>query len=59
MSAKSEFMPAWEDVHANSTRTDVTERLRLPGGWLFRNIRVQWSEDMPEVISMVFVPEVV
>jgi len=35
---------------------EITERLRVPGGWLYRVIRDQ-SADCPECLAMVFVPE--
>jgi hypothetical protein len=49
--------PAWEIVRENGDASDVTERLVVPGGWLYRT----WVQFEPHgvgthAIAMVFVP---
>ncbi len=49
----------WEVVHDNkhepSGWEDLTERLRVPGGWLYRTIRDSSNESM--MMALVFVPD--
>jgi len=51
-------MERWELVNDTSTGdgkmwTDTTERLRIPGGWLYR---VVLNVDMKDRLQLVFVP---
>jgi hypothetical protein len=50
-------MQQWELV-AERGAGDSTERLRIPGGWLYRTILTPGSESAPESVALVFVPEV-
>lgn len=47
---------AWEHVHSRGDH-DETYRLRIPGGWLYRNVLTPYSETTPVAVSVVFVPE--
>ena len=50
--------PKWEIVVSDKSndQTDVTERLRVPGGFIYRS--VFWGGDRCcETVAMVFVPE--
>lgn len=45
----------WEIVDKTG-EGDYTERLVVPGGWLYRNVIVPYAEDKDLVMAMVFVP---
>lgn len=51
-------LPAWEPVR--NTDGDLTHRMRVPGGWIYRSIVVAFHKalDLPDVptMAMVFVP---
>lgn len=47
--------PDWEDV-ASPTAGDYTERLAVPGGWLYRTYFS--DKDIVTAITMVFVPRI-
>lgn len=51
--AKSEVH--WETIHGN--RGEVTERLPVPGGWIYRTQLIPYSEDLPATVALVFVPD--
>jgi len=47
-------VPKWEDVSGSVENGELTKRLRVPGGWLYRlNL---WTEEH-ESIAMAFVPD--
>lgn len=57
-------MTEWELVsertHDNGWPVDKTERLKVPGGWLYRTILDDVGGDNSrDIVAMVFVPEVV
>jgi hypothetical protein len=49
----------WEKVYdANTRELDVTDRLRVPGGWLYRTtVSTDEFGSAPIEVVMVFVPE--
>jgi hypothetical protein len=46
----------WESVNQRGGN-DSTERLRVPGGWLYRTILTPPSEDGVESVALAFVPD--
>jgi hypothetical protein len=57
--------PDWETVCSHQTEdggyeymTDWTERLKVPGGWLYRSVRSPLpGAEEPDTMAMVFVPD--
>jgi hypothetical protein len=48
--------PQWEVVtETRGYPTEVTERLNVPGGWLYRTVTTSGT-DLQDAIAMVFVP---
>jgi hypothetical protein len=59
VSARTE--PAnWEVLHQKTNRdglpVDTTERLPVPGGWIYRTTVLIGYEPIREAVAMVFVP---
>lgn len=52
--ANSEAAGQWEPVHKDIA--DSTERMRVPGGWLYRTSIYGSSETETLSVSLVFVP---
>lgn len=48
----------WENVNANTERGDCTDRMKVPGGWIYRTVVFTDSADgfATVALSMVFVP---
>lgn len=51
----SENKNRWELINQRGD-SDCTERLPVPGGWLYRTIITPPSEGAPESVALVFVP---
>lgn len=45
----------WEPVHGQRQGRDVTERTKVPGGWIYRS--VIWGSGETLAVAMVFIPE--
>jgi hypothetical protein len=46
----------WETVIERQDTSEYTDRLAVPGGWLYRTVLLPWSETQPPVMAMCFVP---
>lgn len=51
-------MHTWEEVHKSAGGFDVTERMEVPGGWIYRNVVLcDYNSDVSNYApTMVFVP---
>ena len=50
---EDEDLGQWEIVAKPAAQGDYTERLRVPGGWLYRS----WIGGKTAVLAMAFVPK--
>lgn len=46
---------AWELV-TDTRDVEATDRLEVPGGWLYRTLIIPYTEDGNTAVAMVFVP---
>ena len=50
--------PTWETVTADRDSSTYTDRLAVPGGWLYRCTKTLWGVAHPNIaISTTFVPD--
>lgn len=55
---RGETGPQWERYNSNEKNLELVERLKVPGGWLYRTmIHVDENAGARIAISVVFVPD--